>query len=200
MSLSNAHFKNQVVIDGELTGLTVTRIDAEKTAVLNSLNQHISNYNASESANATARADIVQSVTNLDNATTQGFTDVNATINQNKTDIEASLASEVNARLSLEGAVNTRNTFVDSEIVRLDAQHTSDDARLTQVETDLSNVDTTIQNTISAQIDDFNQHTANILPRVDDIEAKFTIDNVAKTITIPADYKLIVLGEFEQGS
>ena len=67
MSSSIATFRNNVLVEGVLSGLTITRLDTEKTAVLNSLNTHISNYNASETANATARADLQ---TNIDTLTT----------------------------------------------------------------------------------------------------------------------------------
>ena len=56
-----------------------------------------------------------------------------------------------------------------------------------------------LQNQITAQIAVHNADIANLDPRVAKYEGLLVIDDVAKTITIPADYKLVVQGAFEQG-
>mmetsp|Transcript_2767 Transcript_2767/g.5269 ORF Transcript_2767/g.5269 Transcript_2767/m.5269 type:complete len:225 (-) Transcript_2767:316-990(-) len=188
------------VVEGLLTGQTITRIDTEKTQVLNSLNTHITNYNSSETQNASERSAIQQSVDDLDASTTTAISTVQQTITDNKTDIEGKLATETNARLTLESAINNRTSYVDNEIVRLDAQHSDDAKTLSDHKVILDNIDTDLQNQISTQIAQHNTDIANLDPRVALYESKLVIDEVNKTITIPADYKLIVLGDFQNGS
>ena len=198
---STAHFRNTVLIDGELTGLTITRIDTEKTAVLNSLNAHITTYNDSETANATARAGLQTQIDNANTATTQAITNLQQEIDDNKNDIEGKLATETSARLSLENAHNTRNTFVDGEISRLDGLHTNDSARLDAVEAAQATVNTDIEAKIQARIDQHNADLSNTLPRLSKIEEYLEIDETDPSnpvVRIKAGVQFEVSGNFIQ--
>lgn len=201
MSSSIATFRQNVLVEGILNGQTIVRLDQERTAVQNALNQHITDYNNSEVANATERATIVQSIQDLETSTTQGFTDVNTTINDNKTDIEGKLATETSARLSLQSDFNNRNTFIDSEIVRLDQQHTDDDARLTAVEQAQATVNTDIEQKIQDRIDAHNADLDNTLPRLSKLEEYFVVDEsgAEPVVRIKAGVQFEVSGDFIHG-
>eukprot|EP00466_Bigelowiella_natans_P009745 jgi/Bigna1/137804/aug1.41_g12512 len=198
---ATAHFRNTVLIDGALTGLTITRIDTEKTAVLNSLNAHITTYNNSETANATARAGLQTQIDDANTATTNAITNLQQEIDDNKTDIEGKLATETNARLSLENAHNTRNTFVDGEISRLDGLHTNDSARLDAVEAAQATVNTDIEAKIQTRIDAHNADLSNTLPRLSKIEEYLEIDETDPSnpvVRIKAGVQFEVSGNFIQ--
>lgn len=91
-------------------------------------------------------------------------------------------------------------TSIDTELKRLDDLHNSDSLRLTTVENKLKNVDTDIKQQITDQIAQHNTDIANLDPRVTSIESKLQIDDLAKTITIPSDYRLVILGAFDIGT
>eukprot|EP00466_Bigelowiella_natans_P020369 jgi/Bigna1/144269/aug1.85_g18977 len=198
---STAHFRNTVLIDGELTGLTITRIDTEKTAVLNSLNAHITTYNDSETANATARAGLQTQIDDANTATTQAITNLQQNVDDNKTDIEGKLATETSARLSLENAHNTRNTFVDGEISRLDGLHTNDSARLTQIEGELKTRDNDIDQKIADAVVLEQQRFDNQEPRLAKLEEYLEIDETDPSnpvVRIKAGVQFEVSGNFIQ--
>lgn len=128
---------------------------------------------------------------------------IDTKITNNKLDIETKLNQEVVDRTTAIDNVNTafnnRVTFTDTELQRLQTQHNSDDTRLTTVETRLDGVDANLQTQISNQIAKHNTDIANLDPRVATLESKFIVDSINKTITIPEDYKFVILGSLEQG-
>ena len=201
-TVSTAHFRNSVLIEGVLSGLTITRLDTEKTAVLNSLNSHISNYNASETANQTARDDLQTQINDSTTAMTTAITDLTNVIDSNKTDIESKLAQETSDRLTLASEVSTRNTFIDGEIKTLNDLHTADDIRLTNVETALQNVDVNLQSQIDTAVNQLNINHQNVEPRTAKLEEYLIIDETDPanpTVSIKPGVKFIVTGDFVQG-
>ena len=200
MSSSTALFRSNVLVEGLLTGQTIVRLDNEKTQVLNSLNQHISDYNASEAANQTARDGLAQSITDLDSTLTSTISTLATTVNDNKADIEGKLAIETNARLTLASEVSTRNTFVNSEISRLDGLHQDDSLRLTNAETRLDNIDTDLQNQINSAVNQLNINHQNVEPRTAKLEEYLVIDETDPAnpvVSIKAGVKFVVTGDFE---
>ena len=203
-TVSTAHFRNSVLIEGVLSGLTITRLDTEKTAVLNSLNSHISNYNASETANQTARDDLQTQINDSTTAMTTAITDLTNVIDSNKTDIESKLAQETSDRLTLASEVSTRNTFIDGEIKTLNDLHTADSLRLTNVETALQNVDVNLQSQIDTAVNQLNINHSNVEPRTSKLEEFLIIDETTDpanpTVSIKPGVKFIVTGDFVQGN
>eukprot|EP00466_Bigelowiella_natans_P015145 jgi/Bigna1/126454/aug1.2_g1162 len=155
----------------------------------------------SETANATARAGLQTQIDNANTATTNAITNLQQEIDDNKTDIEGKLATETSARLSLENAHNTRNTFVDGEISRLDGLHTNDSARLDAVEAAQATVNTDIEAKIQARIDAHNADLSNTLPRLSKIEEYLEIDETDPSnpvVRIKAGVQFEVSGNFIQ--
>lgn len=107
--------------------------------------------------------------------------------------------NRLNSVAAAESSITNLHSTVTSEVARLDGQHTSDDQRLTSVETALKDVDTDIDGKIEAQITKHNQDMDNLNPRVASFESSFIIDQVKQTITVPSGFKFIVLGDLEQG-
>lgn len=143
MSSSTAHFRDNVLVEGDISGPTVLRIDSEKIQLLNSLNQH-SDFQAEQTATQQEIDSISQALAQAQADTISSITSLTQQVDDNKADIEGKLAIETNARLALASDMNNRNSHVDDVLTNLENEHTSDDARLTQVETNLKNVDTTI--------------------------------------------------------
>lgn len=200
MSSSTALFRNNVLVEGVLSGQTILRLDNEKTQVLNSLNQQITDFQAEQTATQSERDAIAQSVTDLDASVTSTISTLSTTVNDNKADIEAKLATETNERLSLASSVNTRNTFVDGEITRLEGLHTDDSNRLTNVETTLSNIDTDLQNQINSAVNQLNINHQNVEPRTAKLEEYLVIDETDPAnpvVSIKAGVKFVVTGDFE---
>lgn len=168
--LSKSTFYQDLDVAGTLSGPTVTRIDNERAVLLNSLSNHITNYNTSETANQTER---------------QG--------------LQTQITTNANTLTTFNSTFTSRTTFVDTELKRLDDLHTADDTRLTAVETELKNVDTDIKQQITDQIAKHNTDIANLDPRVAKFESKLIIDDTTKTITIPSDYTLVILGAVDVG-
>lgn len=196
---SPVELKNTVNVEGVLSGLTISRIDSEKTAVLNSLNQQITDFQNEQTATQQSRDALSSALTQAQIDTTNAIAGVQQEIDDNKNDIEGKLATETNARLSLETSVNNRTNYVDSELTRLQTQHDTDDTRLTTIEGELKTRDNDIDQKIADAVVLEQQRFDNQEPRLQLIESKLIIDEVNKTITIPADYTLVVSGSLTQG-
>eukprot|EP00466_Bigelowiella_natans_P004855 jgi/Bigna1/81048/fgenesh1_pg.77_\ len=198
---STAHFRNAALMDGELTGLTITRIDAEKTAVSNSLNAHMTTCNDSETADAAARAGLQTQTDDADTATAQAITNLQQEIDDNETDIEGKLATETGARSSSENAHNTRNAFVDGEISRSDGLHANDSARSDAVEAAQATVDADIEAKIQTRIDQHNADLDDALPRLAKSEEHLETDETDPSnpvVRIKAGVQFEVSGNFIQ--
>ena len=201
-SIKTAVFRGNVDIQSTLTGPTINELKSSTTSVLNSLNTHVSNYNASESANATARANLQTAIDTNKSQTDSTIASLQTLVNNNETDIESKLASETSNRLSAISDVNTtisnRSTFVDGEISRLDGLHASDDARLTQIESELKTRDNDIDQKISDAVVLEQKRFDNQEPRLSKLEQFFVIDDATQTITLK-NYKIVIEGDLEQG-
>jgi len=197
--MSSAHFKNGCQVDGDLSGPSITTINANATSTLNSLNSQIASHNAYKSETDQAFYD-------AENERTQMVADVGSTTNAlqatmdtNKADADSKFAQEVSDRLALETKHDNDKSSIDTEIATLNTLHSQDNARLTSVETALASVDTDLQNQITSAVNLHNLDLDNALPRISTLESSFVIDDVAHTITIPAGYKFIVEGDFQNG-
>ena len=189
---SSAIFRQDVNILGGLQAPVITSIQTSATNTLNSLNTQIATFNTEKAATQSDRDDIRTSISTLTADVDAKFLAADANFVSEIARIDGALAQETSDRLALGALVST-------EVTRLDAQHVSDDQRLTSVETALTNIDTDLQNQITTQINAHNADIGNLDPRVAKYEGLLVIDEAAKTITIPADYKLVVQGAFEQG-
>eukprot|EP00466_Bigelowiella_natans_P011404 jgi/Bigna1/140061/aug1.54_g14769 len=188
-------------MDGALAGLTITRIDTEKTALSSSSNVHMTTHNDSETANATARAGLQTQTDDADTAAANAITNSQQEIDDNETDIEGKLATETSARLSLASEVSTRNTFVDGEISRSDGLHANDSARSDAVEAAQATVNADIEAKIQARIDAHNADSSNTLPRLSKIEEHLEIDETDPSdpvVRIKAGVQFEVSGNFIQ--
>jgi len=198
---SQVDVANSLNVAGVLSGPTIVRIDTEKTQVLTSLNQQITDFQNEQTATQQARDALTQALDDAKADTTASISALTQQVDDNKADIEGKLAVETNARLSLEQAGNNRATYVDGEIARLDQQHADDDARLTAVETAQSQVNTDIEQKIQERIDAHNADLDNTLPRLAKLEEYFVIDESSGTpiVRIKAGVQFEVSGNFVQG-
>jgi hypothetical protein len=60
-------------------------------------------------------------------------------------------------------------------------------------------VDSNLQAQITAAVLEHNEELGNIPTVVADFQSKFVIDETNQTITVPAGYKFIVAGDFQNG-
>ena len=187
-------------VEGVLSGQTIVRLDADRVGVQTALNSHVSDYNASETANASARQTLADDIADNRAHTDAGDASLSTALTDAQTSLSSDIANETTARLAFQSSQNAKNNQLDQEIADLNALHVSDDARLTNIEATLDQRDDDIEAKIDAQISAHNTDIANLDPRVASLEGVFAVDPVNKTITVPADYNLVVLGDFNQGS
>ena len=200
-TLSTAHFRNNVLVEGVLSGQTILRLDNEKTQLLNSLNQHISDFQAEQTATQTARDNLQTQINDSNTNVNTAIADLTSVVDANKIDIEGKLATETNSRLTLASEVSTRNTFVDGEIARLDSLHQDDSLRLTNAETRLDNIDTDLQNQINSAVNQLNINHQNVEPRTAKLEEYFIIDEsgAEPIVKIKPGVQFEVSGNFIHG-
>ena len=201
-AFKSAHFKGTVQVDSTLSGPTITTINSNATSTLNSLNSQIANYLAEQSSTAQRFADAQASRTAMQSASAQAFADAYAQMGADKVDSDSKLAQEKADRLASEQTQSNKNSSLDGEILQLNNLHSSDDARLTAVESALQTVDTDLQNQIQERINAHNADLQDTLPRLAKIEDYFVIDESdpnEPVIRFKENVKVVCSGEFIQG-
>ena len=132
---STAIFRSDVNILGGLQAPVITSIQTNATNTLNSLNTHIAAFNTEKATTQTDRDDIKTAITTLTADVDAKFLAADTSFASEISRIDGALAQETSDRLALGALVST-------EVTRLDAQHVSDNQRLTSVESALTNIDT----------------------------------------------------------
>eukprot|EP00466_Bigelowiella_natans_P019475 jgi/Bigna1/144372/aug1.87_g19080 len=201
-SIETAVFRGNVDIQSTSTGPTINELKSSATNALNNLNSHISDHDSSESANATARADLQTAVDTNKSPTDDTIASLQTSVDNNETDMESESPTETSNRLTAVDDLNTNvsngTTFVDNEISRLDDLHTSDDARLTQTENELKTRDDDIDQKTSDAVVLEQQRFDNQEPGLSESEQFFVIDDAAQTIAL-GNHKIVIEGDLEQG-
>eukprot|EP00466_Bigelowiella_natans_P003117 jgi/Bigna1/131132/aug1.13_g5840 len=198
--------EEDVSIDGLLAGPTIVGMDTEKTAVLDSLNQQISDFQMAETNNAQARADLQNQIDNANASMTQAM-DVESKIQERIDAHNADLDNALPRLAKLEHCVEIDESGTEPVArikggVKFEASGDfvqGGGAIFEETPTMANDVAGQTMDTIDQQLNDDDAQNAENKLQLDFSKEVFTMDKENKTVAMNPEHELIIPNDSIQG-